>query len=86
MNHGDEDLTRYMVPREAGAAFCATRDGHLSMIEPLTPKAEAWLHAFVSEEATWLGPQLVVEHRYFPGIVDAIIDAGFLFEREPYPN
>ena len=86
MSHGDEDLTRYMVPREAGAAFSAMRDGHLSMIEPLTPRAEAWLHAFVSEEATWLGPRLVVEHRYFPGLVDAIIDAVFLFEREPYPN
>lgn len=61
MTDRDRDLSRYCVPREAGAAFCATRDGHLSMVEPLTPRARAWLHAFVSGDATWLGPQLVVE-------------------------
>ena len=56
------------------------------MIEPLTPRAEAWLRAFVSEEATWSGERLVVEQRYFPGLVDAISDASFLFERDALPN
>lgn len=81
-----DDLTRYMAPREAGAAFCATLEGGLSMIEPLTPRAVAWLRDFVSDEATWVGDRLVVEQRYFPGLVDAIIDAGFLFERDALPN
>lgn len=81
-----DDLRRYMAPRDAGAAFCATLEGGLSMVEPLTERAEAWLRAFVSDEATWLGGRLVVERRYFPGLVDAIIDAGFLFERDALPN
>lgn len=83
---GRDDLRRYMAPREAGAAFCATLEGGFSMVEPLTERAEAWLRAFVSGEATWVGDRLVVEQRYFPGLVDAIIDAGFLFERDALPN
>lgn len=81
-----DDLRRYMVPRESGAAFWATLEGGLSMVEPLTERAEAWLRGFVSDEATWSGPRLVVEQRYFPGLVDAIINAGFLFERDALPN
>lgn len=81
-----DDLFRHLATRESGAAFCATLEGGLSMIEPLTPRAEAWLRGFVSDEATWVGPRLVVEQRYFPGLVDAIIEAGFLFERDPLPN
>ena len=82
----EDDLTRFTAPREAGAAFSATREGSLSFLEPLTPRADAWLRENVGDEATWLGPSLVVEDRYFPTIADAIIAAGFLFERSAYPN
>jgi hypothetical protein len=51
------------------------------MLEPLTPLAEAWLRANVSREATWNGNSLVIEMRYFPTLADAIIAAGFSFER-----
>jgi hypothetical protein len=85
MNDRD-DLRSHMTTRESCAAFYATLEGGFSMIEPLTPRADAWLRAFVSEEATWSGPKLVVEQRYFPGLVDAIIDAGFMFERAALPN
>jgi hypothetical protein len=56
------------------------------MLEPLTPVAEAWLRANVSREATWNGDTLVIEMRYFPALADAIIAAGFLFERNALPN
>lgn len=79
-------LVRHTAPREAGAAFVATRDGGLALIEPLTPTARIWLKAHVDADAQWLGPALVMELAYFPALADAIIAAGFLFEREPYPN
>lgn len=33
-----------------------------------------------------MGESLAVEMRYFPDLADAIIAAGFTFERDPYPN
>lgn len=75
-----------MVPPGSGAGFAATLHGGLSRIEPLTIIAEAWLRGNVGEEATWDGDALIVEHRYFPDLADAIIDAGFTFERAAYPN
>ena len=56
------------------------------MLEPLTPLAEAWLGGNVSREATWDTDRLVIEMRYFPALADAIIAAGFLFERNALPN
>lgn len=86
MNDRDNPLAQHRAPREAGAAFAATREGGLALIEPLTPRAEAWLRAHVDDEARWVGPALAVELRYFPPLADAIIAAGFLFEREAFPN
>jgi hypothetical protein len=82
----DNPLARHRAPRDAGAAFVATRDGGLALIEPLTPRAEAWLREHVDDEARWVGPALAVEMRYFAPLADAIIAAGFLFERDPLPN
>lgn len=86
MDDRDNPLARHRAPREAGAAFLATREGGLALVEPLTPRAEAWLRANVDEEATWFGPALAVEIRYFPPLADAIIGAGFLFERDALTN
>lgn len=83
---GDDSLARYRAPRHAGAAFLAMRDGGLALVEPLTPRAEAWLREHVDDEARWVGPALAVEMRYFAPLPDAIIAAGFLFERDPLPN
>ncbi|NJR79334.1 hypothetical protein [Sphingomonas corticis] len=82
----ENPLLKFCAPRDAGAAFLATHEGSFAMIEPLTPRAESWLRANVDAEATWMGKALVVEFRYFPDLVDAIIDAGFLFERDAFPN
>lgn len=86
MSDDRNPLTRHTAPREAGAAFVATREGGLALVEPLTPRAEAWLRDNIDDEARWVGPALAVEIRYFPPLADAIIEAGFLFERDALPN
>jgi hypothetical protein len=75
-----------MATAENGADFCAERSGGLALITPLNDRAAKWLKSFVSAEATWTDDTLVVELRYFAGLVDEIIDAGFMFERAALPN
>ena len=79
-------LLRHTAPREAGAGFLAERSGGVALVTPLIPSARAWLEAQVDEEASWLGEALAVEMRYFLPLADAIIAAGFTFEREPFAN
>lgn len=82
----ESDLFRHTAAEGQGAAFIATREGGLAMIEPITGPAAQWLRGHANSEATWIGETLVVELRFFPGIADAIIAAGFLFERHALPN
>ena len=79
-------LSDAIVPTGAGASFAATRHAGLARIEALTDAAEEWLHEHVGTETSWDGGALVVEIRYFAEIADAIIAAGFTFERDPLPN
>ena len=79
-------LWQHTATRENGAGFCATREGHMSLLTPLTPKAGSWLRDNVGEDATWVGDALFVEDRYWPDLVDGIIAAGFTFERNELPN
>jgi len=81
-----EELLRATATAENGADFCAERSGSLALLTPLNDRAAKWLKAFVSNEATWKGETLVVDMRYFPGLVDEIIDANFLFEHAALPN
>ena len=53
---------------------------------PRPPRAEEGLRDHVADEARWLGPTLVVERPDFAALADAIIAAGFLFERDALPN
>lgn len=79
-------LTAAMLPPGSGASFAATRHAGLARIEPMTTTAEAWLHEHVSDESSWNGDALVVEMRYFADLADAIIGAGFTFERDARVN
>lgn len=79
-------LTTAMLPPGSGASFAATRHAGLARVEPLTVAAEDWLRGNVAEESSWDGDALVVEMRYFPDLADAIIAAGFTFERDARPN
>lgn len=69
-----------------GASFCATLEGSLVFLRPLTPAAEAWLRDAVDNEAQWVADSLVVEENYFGPLAEGIIDAGFTFETDPLPN
>ena len=82
----DNPLAQHTATADSGAGFLATRERGLAIVTPITPAAGAWLRANVGAESTWNGDSVVVEMRYFPGLADAIIAAGFAFERDPYPN
>ena len=77
----EDELRRATVPAEAKPDFRAEKAGVLALITPLTNEAREWLRSAVTEESSWSGETLAVEMRYFPDLVDAIIDDGFLFER-----
>lgn len=80
------ELAEGTAPASAGPDFVATREGGLATITPLKPLSRVWLRSRVERGASWVGDSLVVEMRYFPDIADAIIDAGFVFERDAYVN
>lgn len=81
-----KSLFQHTVAPDQGAGFVATRDGGFAILEPLTPHAANWLQANVGDEATWMGESLVIEMRYFADLADAIVAAGFLFERNALLN
>lgn len=86
MDTGDP-LFQHTATAENGAGFRAEREGGFALLTPLTPAAKAWLTTNVAEEASWLpSGALAVEPRYFPALADAVIAAGFTFERDALPN
>lgn len=44
-------------------------EGGIYLVRPVTDAAEQWIAEHVSEEATYFGPALVVEHRYIADLV-----------------
>ncbi len=82
----EKSFFQHNAAPDQGAGFVATRDGGFAIFEPLTPQASAWLQANVGGDATWLGESLIIEKRYFADLADAIIAAGFLFERNALLN
>lgn len=72
------------VPPDANPSFVATRQVGLAFVEPLNARAEAWLRSYAGDEASWNGPALAIEMRYWPLFVDAAIDAGHTFERDAF--
>lgn len=81
-----QEIKLHIVPPGHGAAFRAERAGGLALLRPLTQEATDWLAELVDSDAQWNEGRLVIEMRYFPPIVDAIIDAGFLFEGDEGPE
>lgn len=76
-----EELAASMLPPGAGADFIASLHAGLVLLTPVTEFARAWLAPRIAPEASWHGRSLVLEQRYFPDLADAILDAGFRFER-----
>lgn len=81
-----KQLSESTLPPGSGASFAATKHAGLARIDPLTVAAENWLHAHVAHGSSWDGAAVVVEMRYFADLADAIIAAGFTFERDALPN
>lgn len=50
------------------------------LVQPKTNSARLWLRKHVSEDATWLGLNLAVEHRYIENLAQGIQDAGLTFK------
>lgn len=88
MNDDERNLFRHTATLESGAAFCATREGGLTRISPLTPKADAWLRDHVPDgsDTIRIDNDLIIEMRYFQALADAIIADGFSFERNALPS
>ena len=82
----DNPYFKFTATTECGASVRAEREGGLAVITPLRPGAESWLHEHVRDEATWSGDRLVVEMRFFPILADALMAAGFTFERHALPS
>ena len=82
----DDRLFQHTTTLDQGANFLATKEGHFALLTPHDAIVEDWLRDHIGEEARWLGPTLAVELDYFPDLAEAIIAAGFSFERDPLPN
>jgi hypothetical protein len=80
------DLFRFTAAPGQGAGFIARLEGGLVHLEPITASAGQWLQDNIGDESTWIGDTLIIEERFFPDIADAIMAAGFLFERTSLPN
>ena len=68
------------------ASFIATKRGRQAAILPLSLGAESWLRTAANVAAIWNGDELVVDMHDFPDLADAVIEAGFLFDRSAFPN
>jgi hypothetical protein len=77
-----EELARSIVPPGAGADFTASSHAGLVLLTPVSEDARAWLSSHVSAEASWNAGSLVLDMQFFPALADAILDAGFRFERD----
>lgn len=47
------------------------------LITPLTSEWADWLKENVSEDATYLGLSLAVEHRYVENLIGGLLEHGF---------
>ena len=50
--------------------------GSLFLVQPLTPAANLWIKANVSDEAIFYGSALVVEPRYVENLAEGMIADG----------
>ena len=66
--------------REQGADISATMAGGLARLEPLTMRAQRWLHAHAGDG--WHEGALLVEGRFVPDIAEGAIAEGLTFLRD----
>ena len=64
------------------ADFVLKYDRSISLLVPLTTEASAWIEDRVSEDRTYFGLALVIEHRYLADLVHGIEAEGLKVELE----
>jgi len=50
--------------------------GTLSLIRPLTDRANEWISQHAKDHTQWFGPALVVEDHYIPKLLNGMIQDG----------
>lgn len=66
--------------------LCCRTKRRLCTADAAVGRRRALAPRSLGAEATWTGEALVIKLRYFAVLADAIIAAGFLFERRALPN
>lgn len=79
-------LARYTAAPGQVASFLAARRGDLTFLLPLSTTAAAWLRSHAGREGTWSGDELALDKWQFGDFAEAIAEAGFLFDRDTFPN
>lgn len=85
MSHETKLANAVRAPGE-GASLAVTKYPGFMLVTPLNAAGEQWLADYANDEASWHGPALMVEPRYFPLLAETAIDAGMTFERDAYLN
>lgn len=57
--------------------FVFQQEGNIYIINPTNQEAYDWLRSVISEDSTWIGRALAVEHRYIADIINGIHQDGW---------
>lgn len=68
---------RVIVRAEPGPDYRVSGGGSIYLVHPQNDAAAKWLSDHVSDEASWLGRGLAVEHRYIGDLVENLRNDGF---------
>jgi hypothetical protein len=58
--------------------FAVQNHGSIFLFQPLTPVAQEWIDEHISDDASYFGDALVVEHRYVESIARHAIADGLV--------
>jgi hypothetical protein len=50
--------------------------GTLTLVRPLTRRANEWISRHVQDDFQWFGPALVIEHEYVAKLLNGMIEDG----------
>ena len=59
--------------------FTVMRDGgSIFLVTPVSPDAKEWMKNNISEDATYLGDSVGVEHQFIHGVTIGMIESGLV--------
>ena len=56
--------------------FWILPQGTLTLVRPLTQRANEWIRRHVRDDSQWFGPALVIEQRYVANLLNGMIQDG----------